>query len=258
MEVVNAKHLHQSIATYGTARVSIGNFVLAFRVKTDPDGGLLDASKCRKARLTFADKRSTNSPAHAYYSACVSSSSSSRLISQLAVEHGAFQHTIDVSGAYYKGKRTPASEGGRLVYARIPTWLQHYGAYPTHAPDGTPNYIWITGNMAGCADAGCIWEAAYDHHLLTVQGMTQSVYDTRVFYKKTDLGFIIAHVHVDDTRLTSLTMHDMNAFYTLWAEDLNEERKPLNEHSLDENFAGIRHRFTDRHTCVLSCTGTID
>ena len=164
MEVVSAKHLQHSITQYGSHRVSIGNFVLAFRIKTDPDGGLLDASKCRKARLTFADKRSLDSKAaHSYYSACVSSSSS-RLITQLAVEHGAFQHTIDVSGAYYKGTRTPASEGGRLVYARIPSWLQRYGDYPTHASDGSPNYIWITGNMAGCADAGCIWEAAYDAH----------------------------------------------------------------------------------------------
>jgi len=52
----------------------------------------------------------------------------------------------------------------------------------------------ITGNMAGCADAGCIWEAAYDRHLIVKQGMTQSVYDTRVFYKKNPDGFVIAHV----------------------------------------------------------------
>ena len=89
--------------------------------------------------------------------------------------------------------------------------------------------------------------------------MTQSVYDTRVFYKRTPTGgFIIAHVHVDDTRLTSLSMDDLNAFYTLWADDLKEERKPLDVTTLDETFAGIRHHFIDRHTCVLSCTGTID
>jgi hypothetical protein len=43
------------------SRPSIGNFVLAFRIKTDPDGDLLDASKCRKSRLTFADRRSPGS-----------------------------------------------------------------------------------------------------------------------------------------------------------------------------------------------------
>ena len=62
-------------------------------------------------------------------------------------------------------------------------------------------------------------------HLLSVQGMTQSVYDTRVFYRHYQDGFIIAHVHVDDTRLTASSMRIMNEFYTRWAKDLDEEQK---------------------------------
>jgi hypothetical protein len=74
MSVVPSKHLHDAIARYGRDKVSTGNFVLAFRIKTDPDGGLLDASKCRKSRLTFADRRSASfSSTLNYYS-----SSSSR------------------------------------------------------------------------------------------------------------------------------------------------------------------------------------
>jgi len=42
MEVVSASHLHRSINQYDSHMVSIGNFVLAFRIKTDPDGGLLE------------------------------------------------------------------------------------------------------------------------------------------------------------------------------------------------------------------------
>ena len=100
------------------------------------DGGLLDASKCRKSRLTFANRRSAASSSTInYYSACVSSSSS-RLISQLAVEYRAFQHTIDVSDAYYKGTRPSVEEGGRVVFARVPTWLSKYGAFPTHDKNG--------------------------------------------------------------------------------------------------------------------------
>jgi len=128
-------------------------FVLSFRIKTDPYGGLLDPSKCRKSSLTFADSKSS------------------------------FQHTIDVSGAYYKGTRPSLADGGRLVYARISTRLNDYGKFPTHDEDGLPSMIWITGNMAGCADAGCIWEAEYHKHLIEKQGMTQRVYDTRVFIK---------------------------------------------------------------------------
>jgi hypothetical protein len=90
--------------------------------------------------------------------------------------------------------------------------------------------------------------------------MTQCVYDTRVFYKHcANGGFIIAHVHVDDTRITAKFMADLEAFYTLWASDLHEERKPLDPLHLDETFAGIRHHFShDRHSCTLTCTGTID
>jgi hypothetical protein len=50
----------------------------------------------------------------------------------------------------------------------------------------------------------------------------------------------------------------MNALYTLWADDLHEDRKLLDELNLEETFAGSRHHFTDHHTCVLSCLGTID
>ena len=205
-------------------KVSKCNFVLAFRIKTDPDGDLLDASKCRKSRLTFADRRSPGSQtAMNYYSAYVSSSSS-RLITQLAVERNAFQHTIDVSGAYYKDTRPSVADGGRLVFARVPAWPSAYGDFPTHDSNGRAYYIHITGNMTGCADAGCIWEAAYDKHLLSVQGMTQSVYNTRVFYRHYQDGFIIAHVNVDDTRLTASSLRIMNEFYIRWAKDLDEEQ----------------------------------
>ena len=155
--------------------------------------------------------------------------------------------------------RPTIAEGGRLVYARDPSWLIDYGEFPAHGKDGSPNYIWITGNMAGCADAGCIWETAYDKHLINVQKMTESVYDTRVFYKRTADGyFIIAHVHVDDTRLTASSMRDLDDFYTIWAHDLGEDRKPLVESNLDETFADIRHHFHDHTSCTLTCTSSID
>jgi len=69
---------------------------------------------------------------------------------------------------------TPASAGGRFVYALIPSWLQRQSDYPTHSSGGSPSYIWIIGNMAG-SDAGCILEASYDRHLFEVQGMTRSI-----------------------------------------------------------------------------------
>jgi hypothetical protein len=41
----------------------------------------------------------------------------------------AHQTTIDISGAYFHGTPIPFAEGGRLLYAAVPTWLAHYD-YP--------------------------------------------------------------------------------------------------------------------------------
>ena len=53
-------------------------------------------------------------------------------------------------------------------------------------------------------------------------------------------------------------MRDLNAFYDTWASDLDEERKPLTEATLDETFAGIRYHFSGRHKYTLSCPSSID
>ena len=53
-------------------------------------------------------------------------------------------------------------------------------------------------------------------------------------------------------------MRIMNDFYTRWADDLDEERKPLDASNLDETFAGIRHHFLNPNTCILTCTSSID
>jgi len=45
--------------------------------------------------------------------------------------------------------------------------------------------------------------ASNDKHFITAQRMPQSVYDTRIFYNSTPDVFFIAHVHVDDTRITA-------------------------------------------------------
>jgi hypothetical protein len=48
MEVISERKMRRDIDRCGyPERASIGNFVLAFRIKTDPDGGLLDPSRMR-------------------------------------------------------------------------------------------------------------------------------------------------------------------------------------------------------------------
>ena len=127
----------------GDTRVSVGNLVLAFRLKRNPLGDFLSDDLRRKARLTIADKKTNHSDdtVDDFYSACVSSGTSpaSSLNSLSNV-------------AYYKGTPKTPEEGGRLVYARVPAYLHRYGDYPTHGPDGTP----------GCRDAGRIWPGVWE------------------------------------------------------------------------------------------------
>jgi hypothetical protein len=68
MHVIFEKQMRIDIASCGYPdRASIRNFVLAFRIKTDPDGGLLDPSKCRKSCLTIAGSKCyRTSPQSAY------------------------------------------------------------------------------------------------------------------------------------------------------------------------------------------------
>jgi len=68
-----------------------------------------------------------------------------------------------VCGLGFEGSWVGEREAGFAAFggspeqsgARIPQWLLLYcNDYKAHAADGTPNYVLINGNMAGCADAG--------------------------------------------------------------------------------------------------------
>jgi hypothetical protein len=251
--LVPAKDARAVRAAYGDDQVTIGHIVLAFRNKTDPSGNPLDDDISRKARITIADKRG-KSTEHNFYSACVGSSTD-RIVTQIAVEKRAIQHTKDVGGAYYHGDPPTPENGGRLVYAFVPPWLADFGDYPTHAADGTRNLLYIPGNMPGRRDAGRIWEVKYDHFLLDY-GLTQCVFDTRVFRKVTADGFLIVHIHVDDTRITAQTLPIMQHFVNAWCAAFNED--PDDCSVLSEDFAGVRHQRIDLDTCSLSSDGAIE
>jgi hypothetical protein len=94
--LVPAKDARAARAAFGDDQVTIGHIVLAFHNKTDPSGNPLDDDISRKARITIADKRG-KSTEHNFYSACVGSSTD-RIVTQIAVEKRAIQHTKDVGG----------------------------------------------------------------------------------------------------------------------------------------------------------------
>ena len=74
----------------------------------------------------------------------------------------------------------PPEEGGRVLFAKVPSWLQGFGDCPTHAANGQRNMPLIPKNMPGRRDAGRNWERDYDGFIIGIaQGFTQSVYDLR-------------------------------------------------------------------------------
>ncbi len=74
---------------------------------------------------------------------------------------------------------SPLAEGGRLLYAVVPTWLSHYG-YPQADKSGRRLVFLIPGNLPGRRDAGRIWQGKFDA-FLHGYGLRQCVPDRRVW-----------------------------------------------------------------------------
>ena len=92
--------------------------------------------------------------------------------------------SIDVGGAYFHGTPPTMEEGGRMVFAVVPPWLEDFAPYPATARDGSKNLLLVPGNMPGRKDAGRIWQARFDTFLRDY-GMRQLVTDLRVWVRET-------------------------------------------------------------------------
>ena len=111
-------------------------------------------------------------------------------------------------------------EGGRLLFAVSPPWLEHFGPYPSADKRGRKRLLLISGNMPGQKDAGRIWQHRFDT-FLTSYGLRQLVTDRRVWVLRTPAGILILHDHVDDTRMTWTGDNIGSAFYVAWAVEFN-------------------------------------
>jgi len=177
-----------------------------------------------------------------------------RLITLIAPAINAHQTSIDVGGAYFHGTPPTMEEGGRMVFAVVPTWLENFGHYPERNSNGSRNLLLITGNMPGRCDAGRIWQAKNDVFLLGY-GFRQCITDRRVFVKKdAALGTLVLHDHVDDSRITADTDRARSHFYHAWRAEFDSPPEPA---ELSENFTGLRHRRTGTHTVEMSCLGVL-
>ena len=230
-------------------KVSQGHIVLAFKNKYFPDGSF----DRRKARIAYADKIEKLASAHAdYFSGCAEKQTD-LLTTQIVVNEGGVQHTVDVGGAFFKGTPPSLEEGGRGAFAAMPKWLSDYGDYPTHAADGEVLLLWICANMPGRKDASRVWEREYDKFLFKI-GMHQCVYDLRCFYVAAPPTWTIVHVHVDDTRISASDEAGVWEFVRLWEAEFEED---VDHSTLSEFFCGVQHRYIG-DTCELSVGASLD
>ena len=144
---------------------------------------------------------------------------SARLIFVLAALNECELLSLDVSGAYLRGKRRADSAN---VYLRLPQGLEDVLAHPDCPPslqqfrtrdrDGQP-YLWrCDANLYGLQDAGAVWWACARDWLLSL-GFKQSTVDPCVFslHRSNNLptpehhgpiqppDFCIIGLYVDDT-----------------------------------------------------------
>ena len=121
IRIVPLQHYHTAGRTYGYDRVSIGNLVVAFKIKSKPDGTPTDdPATTRKTRITIADAKGNSGGIIDVYSGCAHAASDN-VLTQLQQElsgDGPNDEThvfaIDVSGAYGKALTHAIMPGPQL------------------------------------------------------------------------------------------------------------------------------------------------
>ena len=156
--------------------------------KTDPNGDPREPGICRKFCVSLSEGGRDDIEVDTY-SSCVDDITN-RLITVAASALDAEQTSIDVGGAYFHGTPPTMEEGGRMVFAVVPPWLEEFAPYPATARDGSKNLLLVTGNMPGWKDAGRIWQARFDTSLREY-GLRQLVTDLRVWARETPAGILI-------------------------------------------------------------------
>jgi len=220
--------------------------------KADPSGDPREIDVVNKFRISMSEGGREDLVSVETHSLCTDDITN-RLVTLVAPTLKAHQTSIDVGGAYFHGTPPTMEEGGRMVYAVVPEWLQDFGPYRERNPDGSRNLLRIIGNMPGRCDAGRIWQRHNDK-FLQGYGLRQTLTDRRLWVIRNSLGTLLLHDHVDDSRLTATTAEIRSHFYRAWAAAFDSPPEPL---ILSENFTGLRHQRTGEHTTEISCLGVI-
>ncbi len=136
-------------------QVSMGNIVAVLTIKRDPSGNPRAPEVLRKLRVAISDPSAADSVDVESYSCCVDPMSNI-VVTALVPALEAEQTSIDVGGAYWHGTPPSIAEGGRVILAPVPAWLEGLGAGRYRARDkhggATSFAYWATcpaGEMRG-------------------------------------------------------------------------------------------------------------
>ena len=255
-EVVPAREVRRTQHAYPDLAI-IGHVVGVLRLKKNSVGDPRAADVEKKFRVAISEKGSIKLPVPSY--SATADAMSNLAITAISTAIRARQTSIDVSSAYWWGRRKPLSEGGRAIFMAVPKWMDGFvdcvsgKVYRTHDQRGRRNFLRLIGNGPGCCDAGKVWQEVFDEFLLGY-GLIQLITDRRVWVIRTPVGDLIVHDHVDDSRLTFTTDDVKSHFIAAWALRFGE---PPQLDELDEDFVGYRHHVLPNGTIEVSCDGVI-
>ena len=78
--------------------------------------------------------------------------------------------------------------------------------------------------------------------------------DRRVWVYASELGILMIHDHVDDTRMTYTDDRARDHFYLHWATEFGE---PPQSRGLVEDFTGLRHHFVESGAVeIVTCSSS--
>ena len=162
---------------------------------------------------------------------------------------GIKRRILDVKGAYYEGTVLSPEEGGRVLFAEVPSGWSQLG-FPEVDARGNKLYYQILKNIPGRRDAGRIWAAHYDRFLLA-QGFTQSIVELRLFYKHLPGGkLFVVGVYVDDNWTVCDDDAEWDRFLVAWRAAFVESSNVL---EAENDFCGVRYDDMPDGSLELSC-----
>jgi len=174
--------------------------------------------------------------------------SSVRLLLDIAAAHKAYILTLDVSGAYLKGKRTSRAK----VFARLPpnldlireSWDDPRLRY--HDDEGNRNFMAVDTNWYGLQDAGVLWYRCLCDWLTSeTMNFSQSTADPCIFIRRRDDGFIYLAAYVDDT-LTVFSSLELKTWFVEAFSHKFDQSPDSGE--LQAEFLGITIRTNEERT----------